>query len=75
MPDRDPEQAGSLVSSTHYVDLRGGGRRAATDPLNLTRVVTPGPRVPATLGQVVRYVDGVPEPQGPAAESVESLPS
>jgi len=31
--------------------------------------------VPATLGQVVRYVDGVPEPQGPAAESVESLPS
>ncbi len=49
---------------------------AATDPLNLTGVVTPGPRVPATLGQVVRYVDGVPEPQGPAVvEAIDSLPS
>ncbi|HEY1905640.1 MAG TPA: DEAD/DEAH box helicase [Myxococcaceae bacterium] len=34
---------------------------AGVDPLNLTGVVTPGPRVPAVLGQKVVYVDGVPE--------------
>ncbi len=33
---------------------------AAVDPLNLTGIVTPGPRVPAVLGQKVTYVDGVP---------------
>ncbi len=40
---------------------------AAVDPLNLTGLVTPGPRVPATAGQVVTYVDGVPrEDAGPS---------
>jgi ATP-dependent Lhr-like helicase len=34
---------------------------SAVDPLNLTGVVTPGPRVPATVGNVVTYVDGVPQ--------------
>ena len=33
---------------------------AGVDPLNLTGVVTPGPRIPAVLGQKVIYVDGVP---------------
>jgi ATP-dependent Lhr-like helicase len=40
------------------------GRRiqvSAVDPLNLTAVVTPGPRVAATLGNYVTYVDGVPQ--------------
>ncbi|XXY48226.1 DEAD/DEAH box helicase [Sorangium sp. So ce269] len=32
----------------------------ACDPLNLVGIVTPGPRVPATLGNVVIYRDGVP---------------
>ena len=32
---------------------------AGVDPLNLTGVVTPGPRIPAVLGQKVIYVDGV----------------
>ncbi len=36
-------------------------RVAAVDPLNLTGVITPGPRVPAQLGQSVLYVDGVPQ--------------
>lgn len=36
-------------------------RIAAVDPLNLTGVVTPGPRVPAMLGKWVVYVDGVPK--------------
>ncbi|KFA89601.1 DEAD/DEAH box helicase [Archangium violaceum] len=34
---------------------------SAVDPLNLTGVVTPGPRVPATVSNVVTYVDGVPQ--------------
>ncbi|MET0403564.1 MAG: DEAD/DEAH box helicase [Cystobacter sp.] len=34
---------------------------SGVDPLNLTGVVTPGPRVPATVGNVVTYVDGVPQ--------------
>ena len=33
---------------------------SAADPLNLVGVLTPGARVPATLGQRVAYVDGVP---------------
>ncbi|MBM7119100.1 DNA glycosylase AlkZ-like family protein [Archangium primigenium] len=44
---------------------------SAVDPLNLTGVVTPGPRVPATVGNVVLYVDGVPQgvdDQGDEAE-------
>ncbi|XYI01620.1 DEAD/DEAH box helicase [Sorangium sp. So ce1128] len=32
----------------------------ACDPLNLVGIVTPGPRVPAALGNVVIYRDGVP---------------
>jgi ATP-dependent helicase Lhr and Lhr-like helicase len=33
-------------------------RVAATDPLNLVGVLSPGPRVPAIVGNVVLYVDG-----------------
>ena len=33
-------------------------RVAATDPLNLVGVTSPGPRVPAVLGNAVLYVDG-----------------
>ena len=42
---------------------RPSGQRiqvAGVDPLYLTGIVTPGPRVPAVLGQKVLYVDGVP---------------
>jgi hypothetical protein len=42
-------------------------RIAAVDCLNLTAVVTPGPRVPAQLGKQIVYVDGVPQ-----AEAIES---
>jgi len=35
---------------------------AGVDPLNLTGIVTPGPRVPAVLGQKVVYMDGIPLP-------------
>jgi ATP-dependent Lhr-like helicase len=42
-------------------------RVSAVDPLNLTGIVTPGPRVASILGQEVRYVDGVPEAMTEAA--------
>jgi len=35
-------------------------RVAATDPLNLVGVLSPGPRVPAIVGNAVLYVDGQP---------------
>jgi ATP-dependent Lhr-like helicase len=39
-------------------------RVAATDPLNLVGVVTPGPRVPAVRGLLVAYRNGLPLAQG-----------
>jgi len=52
---------------------------SAVDPLNLTGIVTPGPRIPATLGERVVYVDGVPlalsaevGPRTPAASEVRT---
>jgi ATP-dependent Lhr-like helicase len=44
-------------------------RLAAVDPLNLTGVVTPGARIPATLGSFVDYVDGVPVDPGGDTET------
>ena len=35
-------------------------RVAATDPLNLVGIVTPGPRVPAVIGNAILWRDGVP---------------
>jgi len=35
-------------------------RLAAVDPLNLTGLITPGPRVPAVRGNAVTYRDGLP---------------
>ena len=35
---------------------------SAADPLNLVGLLTPGARVPATLGNRVAYLDGVPVP-------------
>ena len=40
---------------------------SATDPLNLTGIVTPGPRVPAVATRTVTYVDGLPLPAPDAA--------
>jgi hypothetical protein len=36
-------------------------RLSACDPLNLAGIITPGPRVPATLANSVVLRDGVPE--------------
>jgi ATP-dependent Lhr-like helicase len=45
-------------------------RVAATDPLNLVGVLSPGPRVPAILGNAVLYVDGQPVASLEAGELV-----
>ncbi|HEX8951394.1 MAG TPA: DEAD/DEAH box helicase, partial [Polyangia bacterium] len=41
-------------------------RVAATDPLNLVGILTPGPRVPSVVGHTVVYRNGVPELPAPA---------
>lgn len=71
--------AGEQFALPEAVDLSRATRRqplsgevitvSAVDPLNLTGVVTAGPRVPAQLGQVVRYVDGLPESVGEAVRA------
>jgi ATP-dependent Lhr-like helicase len=46
-------------------------RIAAVDPLNLTGIITPGPRVPAVRGHVVIYRDGLPlAPSTPLAPAL-----
>lgn len=77
--------AGEQFALPEAVDLARSTRRlpkngevitlSAADPLNLTGVVTAGPRVPAVMGHLVRYVDGVPEGSMPAAVVEEELPS
>ncbi len=63
--------AGEQFALAEAVDIARAVRRiapsgrvvqlSAVDPLNLTGFVTPGPRVPSVLGNVVTYVDGVPQ--------------
>ena len=49
-------------------------RIAATDPLNLVGVLTPGPRVAAVLGNAVLYVDGLAVASLEAGELVRRAP-
>jgi ATP-dependent Lhr-like helicase len=44
-------------------------RLSACDPLNLVGILTPGPRVPATLANSVVFVDGVPQSEPSFVES------
>jgi len=63
--------AGEQFALAEAVDMARAVRRAkpngqkvtlsAVDPLNLTGIVTPGPRVPSMLGNFVVYVDGLPQ--------------
>jgi ATP-dependent Lhr-like helicase len=63
--------AGEQFALAEAVDIARAVRRtptsgrvvhlSAVDPLNLSGFVTPGPRVPSMLGNVVTYVDGVPK--------------
>jgi ATP-dependent Lhr-like helicase len=49
-------------------------RVAASDPLNLVGVLSPGPRVPAIVGNAVLYVDGVAVASLEAGEVVRRAP-
>jgi ATP-dependent Lhr-like helicase len=49
-------------------------RVAATDPLNLVGILTPGPRVAAILGNAVLYVDGHAVASLEAGELVRRAP-
>jgi ATP-dependent Lhr-like helicase len=73
--------AGEQFALPEAVDLARAVRRApktgvrvrlsACDPLNLTGMLTPGPRVAAVPGRFVTWVDGIPEPESPGLESLE----
>ncbi|HZN92299.1 MAG TPA: DEAD/DEAH box helicase, partial [Myxococcales bacterium] len=62
--------AGEQFALPEAVDMARAVRRAplagttvhlaAVDPLNLTGIATPGPRVPAVMGNFITYVDGAP---------------
>jgi len=53
-----PEALDELRGVRHPGPYAEIARVAATDPLNLVGVLTPGPRVPAIVGNAVLYLDG-----------------
>jgi ATP-dependent Lhr-like helicase len=55
-----PEAVDELRAVRHPGAIAEVCRVAATDPLNLVGVLSPGTRVPAILGNAVLYVDGSP---------------
>jgi ATP-dependent Lhr-like helicase len=65
------EEAVSALRAVRRAPRQGQERvdLSAADPLNLVGLLTPGPRVPATLANRVVYVDGVPAPAAAAQAS------
>jgi ATP-dependent helicase Lhr and Lhr-like helicase len=55
-----PEALEALRSTRRAAPSEQVVKLSACDPLNLTGIITPGPRVPAVLGHHVSYRDGVP---------------
>jgi len=53
-----PEALDELRAVRHVGPYAEVAKVSATDPLNLVGVLTPGPRVPAIVGNAVLYVDG-----------------
>jgi len=77
--------AGEQFALPEAVDMARAVRRApltgatvhlaAVDPLNLTGIATPGPRVPAMMGNFITYVDGAPvgaPGPGPSTEAPQA---
>lgn len=54
-----PEALDALRAARHVASTPQAVVVAACDPLNLVGILSPGPRVPALLGNAVLYVDGV----------------
>jgi ATP-dependent Lhr-like helicase len=57
-----PEALEALRSTRRAAPSEQVIKLSACDPLNLTGIITPGPRVAAVLGHHVSYRDGVPLP-------------
>ncbi len=55
-----PEALDELRAARHGTPSTEVARVPATDPLNLVGVLSPGPRVPAIVGNAVLYLDGQP---------------
>ena len=53
-----PEALDELRAARHPAPAPEVARIAATDPLNLIGILSPGPRVPAIVGNAVLYLDG-----------------
>jgi len=53
-----PEALDELRAVRNPGSVADVSRVAATDPLNLVGILSPGPRVPAVVGNAVLYVDG-----------------
>ena len=57
-PSSASHAAASLRGVRHPGPAAEVSRVGATDPLNLVGMLSPGPRVPAIVGNAVLYVDG-----------------
>jgi ATP-dependent Lhr-like helicase len=65
-----PEAVDGLRAARHAPATAELCRVAATDPLNLVGILSPGPRVPAVIGNAILYRDGVPIASREAGEVV-----
>jgi len=64
-----PEAVGALRAIRRQEAGRQYVRVSGCDPLNLTGILTPGPRIPAVLGNRIVYRDGVPVASVEGAET------
>jgi ATP-dependent Lhr-like helicase len=69
-----PEALEELRAARHPGAMPETSKVPATDPLNLVGVLSPGPRVPAVVGNAVLYVDGVAVASLEAGELVHRAP-
>jgi ATP-dependent Lhr-like helicase len=69
-----PEALDELRAVRHAAAMPEVSRVAATDPLNLVGILSPGPRVPAVVGNAVLYVDGQAVASLEAGELVRRAP-
>ena len=68
-----PEAVGLLRKIRREPHSGESVRVAASDVLNLTGIVVPGPRVPAHSGQYITLIDGVPAQAEPVLDRASSL--
>jgi ATP-dependent Lhr-like helicase len=55
-----PEAVSALRAMRHQETSGRYVKLSACDPLNLAGILTPGPRIPAVLGNMILYRDGIP---------------